>query len=91
MTDYPIEEVIKNMERLIASGHTCWVKFTCVHCGSRQTDAIPNRYCLGGYTCEECGKVTHPTAINFMAVLKINAGPAMSEEIDRILTNPDEE
>lgn len=69
--DYPIAEVLANMERLIASGHECYVKFTCEKCGSRQTSDEPNVYHPTGYTCEECGHLTVPKGINFLAILKL--------------------
>lgn len=65
--DHPIEEVLANMDARIKQGWTCHVKFTCAHCGSRQTSGEPNSYAVSGYTCEECGGLTKPDKINFLA------------------------
>jgi hypothetical protein len=58
--DLPKAELLVRMQELINAGWTVFVKFTCLHCGSRQTSDTPNKLHLGGYTCEECGKVSYP-------------------------------
>ena len=74
MSDYPIDEVLRNMERLARQGAECYVKFTCFGCGSRQTSDTPNVYSTGGYTCEECRVLTIPTGINFLLVWPTSKG-----------------
>lgn len=71
MADYPVEEVLANMERQIAKGATCYVKYTCVSCGSRQCSEEPNTWRPAGYECSECGHLTVPTGINFLVVFGI--------------------
>jgi predicted RNA-binding Zn-ribbon protein involved in translation (DUF1610 family) len=69
-TDYPVHEVLKNIERLAREGHQCYVKFTCESCGARQTAEDANTWHPAGYHCEECGHLTIPQMINFMFVSK---------------------
>lgn len=69
--DYPVEEVLKNIERLAAEGALCYVKWTCQGCGARCTANEPNTFHKGGYRHEECGYLTIPNGINFLLVWKI--------------------
>ena len=68
--DYPLDEILQSMATRIVEGHTVWFKFTCAHCGARQTDEQPNRFCRGGYSCEACGGMTYPTAGNFLLLMR---------------------
>ncbi len=70
--DYPVEEMLKEMEKWAAMGAECYVKFTCESCGSRQTASDANSWHPVGYTCEECGHLTVPKAINFMLVKQVS-------------------
>lgn len=83
--DLPVEQFIKEMDRLIQQGFNVFVKFTCQHCGSRQTDASPNCLFTEGYTCEECKKVSYPDKFGMMV---------MSGNIDKLgnydPTNPED-
>lgn len=72
MSDHPVDEVLASMEKLIAAGHDCYVKYTCENCGSRQCSEEANTWRVDGYTCSECQHVTKPTGINFLAHLKLN-------------------
>lgn len=67
--DYPVEEVLANMEKQAANGALCYVKYTCEGCGARQTSEEANTWHADGYECEACGHLTKPTKINFMLVL----------------------
>lgn len=55
--DYPIEECVATADKYIAKGMFAYQKFTCDHCGSRQTMGEPNTFFTSG-TCEACGKTT---------------------------------
>lgn len=56
--DHPFDIVTADAERLInEKGATVWQKWSCVHCGSRQTMEIPNKFFTSGQ-CEECGEST---------------------------------
>lgn len=62
-------ELIKRMKTVITQGGKVWVKFTCQHCGARQTSETPNTFHRGGYTCEECGKLSHPKGYGMLVML----------------------
>lgn len=64
--DLSLEELARRAGSWIAQGQTIWIKFTCYHCGARQTSDTPNVLHSGGYTCEECGKVSHPKRWGFV-------------------------
>lgn len=69
--DHPIPEVLAQIEHLASEGHSCYVKFTCEACGSRQTSDEANTWHPAGYSCEECNHFTQPTGINFLLVMNI--------------------
>lgn len=58
--DLPLQEYVKLVDELMEKGWTVHTKFTCLNCGARQIDVVPNRICTGGYSCEECGQTSHP-------------------------------
>lgn len=66
--DLPTEQFVKEMEKLIRDGFNVFVKFTCQHCGSRQTDASLNCFFTEGYTCEECKKTSFPDKFGMMVM-----------------------
>ena len=66
--DYPLEEVLQRFQELAAQGSLCFQKWTCAHCGSRQTMDVPNRLYRSG-RCEECQKVTQITKCNFLLIM----------------------
>ena len=72
--NYPVAEVIKNMERMAAEGGECYVKYTCSGCGSRQTSDEANTWRVDGYECSECELLNKPTEINFMLVWLLPTG-----------------
>jgi transcription elongation factor Elf1 len=57
MSDHPLKDCVATAAPLIKSGAKVHQKFTCEHCGERQTMETPNRFYTKG-TCEECGKMT---------------------------------
>jgi predicted RNA-binding Zn-ribbon protein involved in translation (DUF1610 family) len=66
--DHPLEEILQAMDQQILLGNIVYFKFTCAHCGARQTSADANTYHVDGYNCEECGKLTVPTEGNFLLI-----------------------
>jgi hypothetical protein len=52
------KSTIQQMDEAIVRGATVHMKWSCVHCGSRQTFAEPNSVHIQGGRCEECNKVT---------------------------------
>lgn len=70
MSDYPIEECLPLAEKIIEQGGAVHQKWTCHHCGSRQTMDTPNQFFRSG-RCEACDKITIINKCNYMAVLPI--------------------
>jgi hypothetical protein len=68
--DFPLEEVLKSFQELVPKGDTLFQKWTCQHCGSRQTMATPNVLYRTGQ-CEECGKITEITQCNFLLIRRL--------------------
>ncbi len=59
--DYDLQEIKRRGELACADfpGSQVFYKFTCAHCGSRQTFERPNTLYTSGI-CEECGSTTDP-------------------------------
>ena len=57
--NYPLQECADAAEKILADYPNAEVfqKFTCGHCGSRQTMMTPNEFHTSGL-CEECDSVT---------------------------------
>lgn len=68
--DYPIDECAEACEALIAKGHTIHQKWTCKHCGARQTMEEPNSFSRSG-RCGECGQVTLISKCNYLAIMEM--------------------
>lgn len=68
MSDYPVAEVLANMEAQANQGALCYVKYTCEGCQQRQTSDEANTWRQDGYICSECGHLTKPTMINFLLI-----------------------
>jgi hypothetical protein len=72
--DFPLEKVVKQAEdrinELRASGRHAFVhqKWTCKHCGSRQTMEEKNDFHRSG-RCEECGQITLITKCNYVMMI----------------------
>lgn len=69
--NYPVAEVLANMEEQIAKGAECYIKYDCELCGLRQMSEEPNTWHPAGYICCECGHLTKPEEINFMVVISL--------------------
>lgn len=68
ISDYPLAEVAKTIEKLIENGHVIYQKFTCAVCGARLTMEEPNTLFTSG-TCE-CGYTTPIKKCNYLLVMK---------------------
>lgn len=58
--DFPLNAVAETAMEWVDKGATIFQKFTCSHCGARQTIDEPNKLFTSA-SCEECGKVTDIT------------------------------
>lgn len=82
-SDYPIEDcvatasAIKNKMGDKVAIHQKW---TCQHCGARQTMEQPDTFYTRG-RCEECGKVTVIARCNYVIVAALGEG-AVSPTLD---------
>ncbi len=68
--DYPLEEIQRACDKQIAKGATCYQKWSCKHCGSRQTMPTPNTLHKTGI-CDVCDSVTTITKCNYMYTLLV--------------------
>jgi hypothetical protein len=58
MSNHPITDCMKTAGEHVANGNAVvFQKFTCAHCGSRQTIDTPNTFFTHG-KCDECGEIT---------------------------------
>jgi len=56
-SDQSYRELLPKMKQILECGGSFWGKFTCGHCGSRQTFEEGNLLFTSG-KCEECGETT---------------------------------
>ena len=63
--DLPLHEIVTLVDEQIKRGHTIFQKFTCQHCGERQTMDEANTIFTSGH-CEKCGKVSEIKACGFI-------------------------
>jgi hypothetical protein len=56
--DIPFDDAVKQALELVEQGVVLHQKFTCSHCGSRQTMERPNAFFEQGI-CEECNEITN--------------------------------
>lgn len=72
--DYPVEQVLKSMDRVIRLGGLAFIKWTCPKCGERVMSDTPNVYNTAGYMHVEkadgsqCGGLYTGEMFNFCAV-----------------------
>jgi hypothetical protein len=66
--DYPLEQCAAKAAEAIAKGAIVYQKWTCRHCGSRQTMDEPNKFFTSGH-CEECRQITEISECNYMAIV----------------------
>jgi len=71
--DYPWEEIIPAVIELVKEGHDVYQKWTCEHCGSRQSMDEANKFYTEGM-CEECKKITNiqKNGCNYMLHIMLN-------------------
>ena len=65
--DLPLNEAAAFAAEKIQQGGTVFAKFTCAHCGARQTFETPNKIYLQG-ECEECNGITNISEWGFMVI-----------------------
>ena len=65
--DIPITECVLDCARLVRLGIEVHQKWTCSHCGTRQTMEKPNTMFYSG-NCEQCGKLTSITECGYMVI-----------------------
>jgi hypothetical protein len=63
--DFPIDAVAAKAKQMHAAGWDVHQKWTCRHCGSRQTMETPNQFYRQGI-CEECKRTTQITECNYL-------------------------
>jgi len=73
--DYPLEECVKQADKLIANGATAYQKWSCNHCGARQTMTEPNTFYTSG-KCEECKKITLIENCNYLLTFVLGRAKA---------------
>lgn len=66
--DYPLLEVLRKADEQIKRGGKVHQKWTCRHCGSRQTMEEANTFFTSG-RCEECGQITIIQKCNYLLIL----------------------
>jgi hypothetical protein len=71
--DYPVQDCLRDANKLIERGAMVYQKFTCDKCGSRQTIDIPNTFYAKGQ-CEECSHITdiEKKGCNYLLVSKLS-------------------
>lgn len=74
--DYPFDEVVVAVEKLIKDGWQVHQKFTCEKCGTRLTISEPNVFYTSG-SCDKCGHVTDIKAqgCNYLIIGRIKPQP----------------
>jgi hypothetical protein len=72
--DYPFLEIADAVEAHASRGFSCYQKFTCDNCGSRQTIPDENVMHTKG-KCEECGFTTDilKRGCNYMLIGPVSA------------------
>lgn len=71
MTDVPFDQAVKDADELIKRGANVYQKFTCSHCGARQTICEPNVFYTSA-TCEECEGTTDISECGYMVIMGIS-------------------
>ena len=65
--DLPLQDAADMAQQVIARGGSVYQKFTCHHCGARQTMEDENVFYMTG-RCEECGRVSEIKKCGFLAI-----------------------
>jgi hypothetical protein len=66
--DISLKQLKEKMDWVTMQGGITFVKFTCLHCGSRQTSVEPD-VIHESYTCCKCGKVSYPHGYGMLVIL----------------------
>ena len=75
--DHPYYAALRRAEELMLAGNVVFQRWTCDHCGQRQTVSSPNAFYLTGW-CERCQKSTDIRArgCNYMLLYR---GPVLKD------------
>ena len=65
--DFPLEEIARAAKDTVDAGGTVFQKWTCQHCGSRQTMEEKNQFYRSGL-CENCGGTSIISRCNYIAI-----------------------
>ena len=68
--DYPFDVIAESVAKERAKGHTFHQKWTCRHCGSRQSMGEPNTLYRSG-RCEECQGISVIDKCNFLVIINL--------------------
>jgi hypothetical protein len=82
--DAPIADIAQRADMVIALGATTFQKFSCAHCGSRQTVDEPNTFFRQG-ECEECGHITDITICGFSMRYPMGANPENDQALLKLM------
>ena len=85
MSDKPLLEIAAECDVLIADGMTIFQKWTCVHCGARQTMPDPNVLYVAGL-CDKCTLLTNIEE-NGCGFMVVGGDPEMVEIIHQSIAN----
>src|SRR5262245_753169 len=81
--DYPIEDCARDANLVLAKGGNIHQKWTCLHCGSRQTMGEPNKFFKSG-RCEECNNISVIFKCNYAAIFgRYPYGPSTGKRNNR--------
>jgi len=78
--DKTYEELLPQCINLLENGHSFWAKFTCQHCGARQTSDTKNVF-HASYSCEECGKISHPDKYGLMIMFNLQSSSVQPKSL----------
>lgn len=78
MTDHPFMQVFNSAMAEAEKGRTIYQKFTCSHCGTRQTIDVPNTFYKEG-SCEECHQITDIVKHGCDYVMVIGNAPTLGD------------
>lgn len=75
--DLETSELLKEMEKKIKEGFTCFVKWTCEKCNERVTCTTPNAFFTKGFCHQEksdgspCGFVSYPKKFGLAIMIAV--------------------
>lgn len=68
--DYPLQECATLAEAYIMAGASVFQKWTCQHCGARQSMEQENQFFRSG-RCEECNEYTVIKACSYAVIMPV--------------------